>query len=87
MNDSLRKITLGDRLAFAFFGAISSFITGSVIYVFVVHVMTDLQGGFLPAFYPVLIFTACMSALGFITANDYLFKMLLGLWRAIINLW
>lgn len=87
MKEGTRKITLRDRLAFAFFGAVSSFITSSVVYVFVVYVMTELQGGFMPAFYPVIIFTVCMSALGFITANDYLFKILFGLWRAIINLW
>ncbi|ARM86034.1 hypothetical protein [Marinobacter salarius] len=79
------KITLIDRLAFAFFGAVSAFVTGALIYAVVAYVITEFNNGVLPPFYPVFVFTVSMSVLGFVTANDYIFKILMGLWRLLGN--
>jgi hypothetical protein len=81
MKPGRQEITLTDRLSFAFFGAVSSFLTGVLIYALAAYFITSFNNDGVPSFYPVYVFTASMSALGFITANDYIFKILAALWR------
>jgi len=76
-------VTLVDRLGVALLSAVSALITGTFIWVLVFFSLariSDFQD-YQPTFLPVLIFTALMALLGFLTKLNLVANIFGAIWR------
>lgn len=79
-----KKITLGDRLASSFVMLLASFITGVIIWGFVIIIIGKAHPAVFPSFNYVLYATAFFTLLAFILPNTSL-NIMGWIWKKIDN--
>ena len=75
------EVTLTDRFAIAFAGALTTFITGTIVWVGINSLFFTATETVTFPFSIVLLFTAFGTVLGFLTLENYLLKILAPIWN------
>ena len=80
-NNKKEEVTLTDKLALAFAGALTTFITGTIVWIGLNSLFFTVTETITFPFSIVLLFTAFGTVLGFLTLENHLIKVLAPIWN------
>ena len=80
-NNKKEEVTLTDRFALAFAGALTTFITGTIVWIGLNSLFFTATETITFPFSIVLLFTAFGTVLGFLTLENHLIKILAPIWN------
>ena len=84
-NHKKEEATLADRFALGFAGAITTFITGTIVWIGLNSLFFSATETITFPFYIVLLFTAFGTVLGILTLENHLLRILAPIWNLLAS--